>query len=120
MTRVVDLPLGEFAKESLERLVDAAGGSRDSAVRTAVLYYLDDAASGRPAWRVPRFRSPPAGELVEVSFDEETWAALDSEAREQETTPESLAVYAFGYYLADLDSGRVGSRLDQAVEPDDA
>jgi hypothetical protein len=118
MTRMVDLRLGEFAKESLARLLDAVDGSPDSAVRTAVLYYLADRRSGRPAWGAPRFGSPTGGEIVEVSFDEETWRALESEARDQETTPESLAVHAFQYYLADLDSGRLGARLDETLDHD--
>ena len=118
MTQKVDLPLGEFAKESLARLLDAGDGSPDSAVRTAVLYYLDDKRSGRPAWRAPRSGSPAAGEIVEVSVDEETWLALESEAREQEARPESLAVHAFQYYLADLDSGRLCARLDEALDQD--
>ena len=119
MTRVIHLQLGEFGKQSLGRLLDGGEGSPDSAVRTAVLYYLDDRCSGRPAWRAPRLGSAKAGETVEVSFDEATWRALESEARKQETTPEWLAAHAFQYYLGDLDSGRLGARLDETLDQDE-
>ena len=51
-----------------------------------------------------------------MAFDDETWVALEAEAEEQGVTPEALAVHALLYLLADLDSGRVGDRLEQELD----
>jgi hypothetical protein len=53
---------------------------------------------------------------VDVAFDDETWDLLEAEAQEQGVTPEVLAVHALLYLLADLDSGRIGDRLDQELD----
>jgi predicted DNA-binding ribbon-helix-helix protein len=92
-------------------------GSADAAVRTAVLYYLADRESGRAAWRTPRFaREPPLGSSLHARLDDATWAALVEEARHQEVTVGELALHAVMYFLADLDSGRLAGRLEEALE----
>ena len=120
MTRNVTLHLDAFGQESLDRLMQDGEGSPASAFRTAVLYYLADRDAGRPAWRAPRFQSKrPSGEGLRIVFDDETWAALGEEAARQNLETEELAVHALLYFLADLDSGRLGELLEKAVEEPD-
>ena len=116
MTRNVKLHLDEFGQQSLDRFVARGDGNPAGALRTAVLYYLSDSESQRPAWRAPRFRSrgvPDPG--LKVAFDDETWAALEEEARRQGIEPEDLAVHALLYFLADLDSGRLADLLEDVL-----
>jgi hypothetical protein len=61
-------------------------------------------------------REPESSGGVDVAFDDETWDLLEAEAQEQGVTPEVLAVHALLYLLADLDSGRIGDRLDQELD----
>lgn len=117
MTRNVTLHLDAFGQESLDRLTQHGDGSPASAFRTAALYYLADRETGRQAWRAPRFQSKrPSGEGLRVVFDDETWAALEEEAARQNVETAELAVHALLYFLADLDSGRLGEILERAVE----
>jgi hypothetical protein len=117
MTRNVKLTLDEFGQQSLDRFVARGEGTPAGALRTAALYYLADRDKGRPAWRAPRFRTrSPADPGIKVAFDDDTWDALEEEAGRQGIEPEDLAVHALLYFLADLDSGRVASLLDKALE----
>jgi hypothetical protein len=117
MTRTATLHLGGFAQTSLDRLVRGIRRSPNSAFRTAVIYYLADKGEARPSWRARQFRrEPESGGGVDVAFDDETWVALEAEAEEQGVTPEALAVHALLYLLADLDSGRLGDRLEQELD----
>lgn len=117
MTRNVTLHLDAFGQESLDRLMHEGDGSPASTFRTAALYYLADRDSERPAWRAPRFQSKqPAGEGLRVVFDDDTWDALGDEARRQNVETPELAVHALLYFLADLDSGRLGEILETALE----
>lgn len=116
MTRNVKLHLDEFGQQSLDRFVARGDGNPAGALRTAALYYLGDAEAQRPAWRAPRFRSravPDPG--LKVAFDDQTWTALEEEARRQGVEPEDLAVHALLYFLADLDSGRLADLLEDAL-----
>jgi hypothetical protein len=117
MTRNVKLQLDEFGQQSLERFVARGEGTPTGALRTAALYYLADRDKERPAWRAPRFRSravPNPG--LKIAFDDETWTALEEEARRQGVEPEDLAVHALLYFLADLDSGRLAGLLEDALD----
>ena len=117
MGKDVTLPLDRFGLRALERFATCRSRSADAAVRTASLYYLADRESGRTAWRVPRFegrdRRVPG---LNVSLDDATWAALAEEAERQGVTPETLAVHAVLYFLADLDSGRLTGLVEDALE----
>jgi hypothetical protein len=117
MTHTATLQLGGFAQTSLDRLMKGIGRrSPNAAVRTAVIYYLADKGAERTSWRVRQFRrEPESSGGVDVAFDDETWDVLEAEAEEQGVTPEVLAVHALLYLLADLDSGRIGDRLDQEL-----
>lgn len=118
VTRSVTLHLDEFGQRSLERIVEGGEGSPAAAVRAAAVYYLSDREAGRPAWRAPRFRSDSDAARsggLSVAFDDETWASLEQEAARQGITAEALAVHALLYFLADLDSGRLGGLLADAL-----
>jgi len=118
MTHTATLQLGGFAQTSLDRLMNGIGRrSPNAAVRTAVIYYLADKGGGRTSWRVRQFRrEPESSGGVDVAFDDETWDVLVAEAQEQGVAPEVLAVHALLYLLADLDSGRLGDRLEMKLE----
>jgi hypothetical protein len=112
MTRNVKLHLDEFGQQSLDRFIARGDGSPAGALRTAALYYLADREAERPTWRAPRFRSRSVPRpRLSVAFDDETWTALEEEARRQGVEPEGLAVHALLYFLADLDSGRIAGLL---------
>ena len=51
-----------------------------------------------------------------VELDDETWSGLRQEADEQGVAPDVLALHALLYFVADVDSGRVGRRLDDALD----
>jgi hypothetical protein len=113
----VRLELDAFGKEALEAQV-RRGSTRDAVMRTAARYYLADRASGRLAWRAPRFArrcEQGAGETTDVDLDEHTMEALEEEARRQGMAADRLAEHALLYFLADLDSGRAATRLGDAL-----
>jgi hypothetical protein len=117
MTRNVTLHIDEFGQQSLDRLVDKGDGSLASAVRTATLYYLGERDEQRPAWRAPRFqRKQTSCSGLRVAFDEETWTALELEARRQNVEPSELVVHALLYFLSDFDSGRVAEVLSERLQ----
>jgi predicted DNA-binding ribbon-helix-helix protein len=117
MTRDVTLHLDEFGQRAFKRLTPLRNGSAAAAVRTACLYYLADRESERSAWRTPRFApAPPPGSALQIALDDTTWDALAEEAQNQGVTVEQLVLHAVMYFLADLDSGRLAGRLEEALE----
>jgi hypothetical protein len=119
MTRSVTLHLDEFGQQSLDRLTRHRQGTPASAFQTAALYYLADRDSGRPAWRAPRFQSRASGSQgLGIEFDDETWAALAEEAACQRVGTAELAVHALLYFLADFDSGRIASLMEERLRSD--
>jgi len=119
MAEELRLSLGPFGRAALERLAAEGNGSPSKAVRTASLYYLRDRGSERAAWRVPNLPPLPADDgeqALFVELDDETWSALRREAEEQGVTPDLLALYALLYFVADVDSGRLGRRLGDALD----
>jgi predicted transcriptional regulator len=119
VTRSVTLHIDQFLQEALDGYAKERRGSASSVVRMAALYWLADRDSARPSWRVPRFRREPgvSGDAVRVGVDDDTWRALEEEAVRQGVDPEVLAEHALLYFLADLDSGRVASRLEHLADP---
>jgi hypothetical protein len=106
------LDLDRFSRSALERLASRGNGSVSGAVTMASLYYLADRESDRPAWRVPPLADGAgASEMERVEVDEETWRALADEADRQGVTPDTLALHALLYLVADIDRGRVTERL---------
>jgi predicted transcriptional regulator len=115
------LHLDDFGKDALDRFAGGRPDSHSATVRTASLYYLHDPDKDRPAWDVPRFArgKGSTGSDVVVRLDDDTWHALEDEAERQGVSAEALARHALLYFLADVDSGRAGDRLETAVAEDD-
>jgi hypothetical protein len=112
----VRLELDDFGRDALEAQV-RRGSSRHAVLRTATRYYLADRESGRVAWNPPLFlRGGEASgrAATDITLDEDTMEALESEARRRGMGPERLAEHALLYFLADLDSGRAATRLGDA------
>jgi hypothetical protein len=118
MSRDVTLRLDEFGREAFDRFMTRRGRSAASAVTTASLYYLADRDSGRAGWRVPRFDEGNGARAatVTVTLDDATWTALAEEADRQGVTGEAVAVHALMYFLADLESGYLAGRIEEALE----
>jgi hypothetical protein len=98
-----------------------AGGRIGATFREAVHCYLSDRDSNRPGWRCPTqgIGESDAGTLAELrpaAIDGELEAALASEADEQGVSTEQLLSHALLYYLADLYSGRLASRLGDELD----
>jgi hypothetical protein len=120
MTKDVTLNLDDFSRHALERFTRRGTDSAAKAVRTASLYYLGDRDADRPAWKVPDFAlEDEPGHRLNVEVDDQTWAALEDEAAEQGVSVETLALHAVMYFLADVDSGRVGAQLRDALDRTD-
>jgi hypothetical protein len=119
MMKSVIVRLDRFGQQALEGYLRGTGESEADAVDVAVRYYLSDAGSGRVAWRVPRqtTRADPAEE-IELELDDDLHSDLRREARRQHVSPDTLAMHALMYYLADLDSGRAAARLGDAINRD--
>ena len=54
-----------------------------------------------------------------MQLDDDTWSALDVEAARQGVSADTLAVHALMFFLADIDSGRIGGRLELSLEDED-
>jgi hypothetical protein len=117
MTKDVTLNLDQFGQHALARFTRRGPDSAAKAVRTASLYYLGDRDADRPAWKVPDFAlEGEPGRGLNVELDDETWDALEDEAADQGVSVDTLAVHAVLYFLADVDSGRVGAQLRDALD----
>jgi Arc/MetJ-type ribon-helix-helix transcriptional regulator len=115
MMKAIKFQLDQFGRDALDEFVRRGSGSRSAAVRTASLYYLADRESGRAAWLVRRYATASAGSAVTARLDRETWQALQEEAERQNVSADDLTRHAVLYFLADVDSGRVGQRLESAL-----
>jgi hypothetical protein len=116
MSKDVTLHLDEFGRRTLTRFARGRRATEAALVRTASLYYLSERDAGRPSWRVPGFGTREAAPTLRVELDETTWGALDIEAARQGVTPDTLALHAVLFFLADLDSGRIGDRLEESFD----
>lgn len=110
--RRVTIALSELAFESL------TGGNRqvDTSLRmeNALLCYLRDSGSGRPAWAYPEFlRGTETRKDVEVelSVGEDLWRDFEEAAAGQGVSVEQLVEHAAFYFAAELDAGRVTQRI---------
>jgi len=116
MWKAMRFQLDEFGRDALDEFVRRGGGSRSAAVRTACLYYLADHESGRAAWPVPPQEAASSdASAVAIRLDRETWRGLREEAERQDVSNSDLTRHAVLYFLADVDSGRVGQRLERAL-----
>ena len=119
MSRSLTLEMDAFGLEALTELAERHGGSASNVARMAAHYYLADSHDDRPAWRVPSFGQDGEAERrqtgVPVELDDATWDALVQEARSQGVEISALAAHAVLYFMADVDSGRVAQRMEDAV-----
>jgi hypothetical protein len=114
MRRLLTLSLDEFAADAIEEQAAQYSVSPAELGRQAARYYLSDLGSGRLALRVPRLDKGGAGRCsmrLPIDLDRDSWRELEAEAKRQEVPIEALVVHAILYFLADLDSGRVGRRI---------
>ena len=123
MMKALTFQLDAFGRDALDQFVGQARNSRSAAVRAASLYYLADREDGRSAWLAPHSATASSDAVdVTVRLDRETWEALHGEAERQSVSAADLTRHAVLYFLADVDSGRVGQRLESALtdaDPDE-
>lgn len=104
MVRHVKVPLGKFACNGIEALldVDVVAG-----VRAALSDFTQRLESGNPPVDLPRTPlESVSGEptvAVDLSLDERTWQLLEREARRQGATAGQIAAHSVLVYLAELD-----------------
>jgi hypothetical protein len=114
MRRLLTLSLDEFGAAAIEEQTAHYSLTPAELARRAARYYMSDLGSGRMALRVPRLdRRDTARRSMRlaIDLDADSWRELEAEARRQDVTVEALVVHAILYFLADLDSGRVGRRI---------
>jgi hypothetical protein len=119
--RALTLRFDEFGWERLESEARQAGETLDDLLSRAAVYFCAERPTARAATLAPRFK--PAGRgtprQVRLEGDGDSWERLDAEARRQGLPLERLLEHAALLYLADIDSGRLATRiLDQADEGD--
>jgi hypothetical protein len=113
MGRSLKLELDDFGQATLQVEAARLSLSKAELVGQAVEYYLEDRPSRRPGLRVPRFSRGPVEKIVELELDldPDTWDEVESESKRQRVTVERLVEHAALYLMADLDSGRVATRI---------
>ena len=118
MTATLTLQLDAFGDEALGRYARQSGRSLAHVIRLAIRYYLADRDSEAPGWHAPRFArdedDEPGSISVAVKLDDAVSQALEAEARSQDIDAVRLAEHACLYFLGDLDSGRLGTRLAES------
>ncbi len=112
--RHVRVGFSELAFKGLASDADADAADLSSRMENALLCYLGDGDSGRPAWSYPGFlRGSETREDVEVELEvaADLWRKFELEAVRQEVSLEQLAEHAIFYFAAELDAGRVTQRI---------
>ena len=114
MRRPLTLALDEFGAAAIEEQAAHYSLSPAELARRAARYYLADLGSARMALRVPHLETGGAAKRsmpLEIDLDAGSWHGLEAEAKRQHVPLDALVVHAILYFLADLDSGRVGQRI---------
>jgi hypothetical protein len=116
--RQVTIALSELAFDTLT----GGRGDADASLRmeNAILYYLGDGGSDRPAWAYPEFLrgSEVRREVsVELELRGDLWRDFEAQATRQGVTVEQLAEHAAFYFAAELDAGRVTERILEDLGP---
>ena len=118
MSPTLTLQLGSLGVEAL-RWYTAGGATAEQGVRLALRYFLAEEDGDSLARRVPPFARDgsdgdgPTG--LDVEVDDATWRALAGRAAGEGVATEVLARHAVLYFLSDLDSGRLATRLADAL-----
>jgi hypothetical protein len=116
MERGLSLELTEFGRGLLEEQARREGVSVETVVREAALYYAADLDSARAAATPP---PQPDAELADgrsrlhlrLNLDASSWEALREAAERHQVSVERMLVHAVLYYVGDMGSGRLASRL---------
>jgi hypothetical protein len=114
--RDVALTLGGFAGTALETMAERQSLSPQELVSLAAEYYVAERNTPRTSSRAPRWLDEleDRGTVkLDVELRGETWEALRTRAREERTTVERLLEHATLQLIADLDAGRVTTRVAQ-------
>jgi predicted DNA-binding ribbon-helix-helix protein len=107
------LRLDEFGWQALEAEAGREHESVDELLASAASYFASTLPSGRAAALAPRFKLSVHGapRQVRIELSRDRWEQLEAEAGRQSVSLERLLEHAALLYLADLDSGRVASRV---------
>lgn len=104
--------LSELAYRALQGDSEVADPSLR--MENALLCYLGDSDSDRPAWSYPAFlRGSETREdvRIEVEVDASLWGRFEEESVRQGVSVEQLAEHAAFYFEAEIDAGRVTQRI---------
>lgn len=110
--RRISFALSELAFDSL----GIGKPEVDSSLRmeNALLCYLGDSNSGRPAWAYPEFLRGSETQKdveVELAIAEDLWRNFEEAAAGQGVSVQQLVEHAAFYFAAELDAGRVTQRI---------
>lgn len=114
--RTFTLRTTRYTRDELAEQAERDGMPLARVLSLAAVYFASDLKSGRPAVSLPRFkegRPEDEGEALEVTLElgDEVWEAFEEYARQEDVPVERVLEHAALYYLADLHSGRLTSRL---------
>ncbi len=113
MKRSATVSVGGFTERAL--LGESGEGAEhlDTRAERALRAYLGDKEAQRSGWSVPAFAGREPAERVELqlSLDEDLWAALEAEAAEQGVSVDVLVSHALLYYVAEADAGEITQRI---------
>jgi hypothetical protein len=118
VTRSITLSLDrfEFGWQALQSAARRLNVDESQILQEAVMHYLDEGASGRQAWRLPRFATADhwgrGGDIdLTVELEADEWSRLEAAAAEQDAPLDAVVAHAVSLFLADLDSGRLPARI---------
>jgi hypothetical protein len=122
MNREMTLELEEFSRAAVEAEARRQGLDVATLLARSAQYYILERASERLSARVPSFvQSDTAAEhglplRVTIDLGDGHWHQLDSAAAHEGLSVERLFEHAALLFLADLESGRVATRLLESAE----
>jgi hypothetical protein len=113
----VQVKLGALAVHSLTASDDSDPERLSLLAPRAIRFYFKERDEDRPGWRYPSFLDGTRmdGEGREVALPDDLWQQLQTEAEQQEVTPEDLLQHAAFYYGAARDEGRLTQRIAEEL-----
>jgi hypothetical protein len=106
--------LGTFAAEALAGTAVSGDIPEPDRVVQAIQFYLSNEDGAGAGWAYPAFlREREMGEEVklEISIEDSSWLLLEGQARKQGVVVGKLLEHVILYYTAELDAGRVTTRI---------